>query len=197
MRIAIVKLGFRNLLLHKLRSFLTLLGMVLGVSSVIAMLAIGEGSKQEAIERIRQLGAANVIIRSIKPGSVPRTTKRVFRVRVSSRVRGCWSMVCSTATTTCSKATLPTVEKVVPIALIRKNAQHGRFRVANARVLGVTPAITRRSSASSSTAAVFLTPPDLHNTANVAVLERGPRNACSAMKIPSKNRCSWGRVRSA
>ena len=64
----IVKVGIKNLLLHKLRSLLTVLGVVLGVGSVISMLAIGEGSKREALEQIRKLGANNVIIRSIKPG---------------------------------------------------------------------------------------------------------------------------------
>ena len=54
-------------MLHKLRSFLTMLGTILGVGSVIAMLAIGEGSKRKAVEQIRQLGATNVIIRSVKP----------------------------------------------------------------------------------------------------------------------------------
>ncbi len=50
-----------------MRSILTLLGTILGVASVIAMLAIGEGSKQEALEQIRRLGASNVIVRSVKP----------------------------------------------------------------------------------------------------------------------------------
>ncbi|MBU6173873.1 MAG: ABC transporter permease, partial [Planctomycetes bacterium] len=57
---ATFRLAVRNLLLHKLRSVLTLLGTILGVASVIAMLSIGEGSKQEALEQIRRLGAANV-----------------------------------------------------------------------------------------------------------------------------------------
>ena len=61
------KSGIKNLLLHKLRSLLTVLGVILGVGSVIAMLAVGEGSKKEALERIRSLGANNVIIRSVKP----------------------------------------------------------------------------------------------------------------------------------
>ena len=68
------QLGVKNLLLHKLRSLLTVLGVILGVASVISMLAITEGSKREALERIRQLGANNVIIRSVKPnqsGSQP------------------------------------------------------------------------------------------------------------------------------
>ena len=50
-----LQLGIRNLLLHKLRSLLTMLGTILGVGSVIAMLAIGEGSKREAVEQIRKL----------------------------------------------------------------------------------------------------------------------------------------------
>ncbi|MHC4377947.1 MAG: ABC transporter permease, partial [Planctomycetota bacterium] len=39
-----IKLGVRSLLLHRLRSLLTTLGVLFGTSSVIAMLAIGEGA---------------------------------------------------------------------------------------------------------------------------------------------------------
>ena len=52
MRLNSLRLAVRNLLLHKLRSLLTMLGTILGVSSVIAMLAIGEGSKRHAVEQI-------------------------------------------------------------------------------------------------------------------------------------------------
>ena len=62
-----IKVAAKNLLLHKLRSLLALLGVILGVGSVIAMLAVGEGSKEDALERIRRLGASNVIIRSVTP----------------------------------------------------------------------------------------------------------------------------------
>ncbi len=62
-----VRLGISSLLLHKLRSFLTTLGVLFGVSSVIAMLAIAEGASVEAQEQIRQLGSRNVILRSVKP----------------------------------------------------------------------------------------------------------------------------------
>ena len=51
-----VKVGIKNLLLHKLRSLLTMLGVILGAGSVIAMLAIGEGSKREALEQDRAAG---------------------------------------------------------------------------------------------------------------------------------------------
>ena len=62
-----IRLGIKNLMLHKLRSLLTMLGVVFGVASVIAMLAVGEGASAEALERIRKLGSANIIISSVKP----------------------------------------------------------------------------------------------------------------------------------
>jgi ABC-type antimicrobial peptide transport system permease subunit len=42
--IRIVQIGVKSLLLHKMRSGLTMLGIIFGVCSVIAMLAIGEGA---------------------------------------------------------------------------------------------------------------------------------------------------------
>jgi putative ABC transport system permease protein len=171
MRFATLQLGLRNLLLHKLRSFLTLLGVVLGVSSVIAMLAIGEGSKREAVEQIRQLGAANVIIRSVKPGqddddesaTTSTTQQQNSQVLQYGLLYDDYDVL---------KATLPTVKRTVPIALVRKNAQHGRHRIANARVLGTTPEYLRIKSLSVRRGR-FLTPPDLDATANVAVLGAG------------------------
>src|SRR5437763_15086718 len=62
-----MRLGVRSLWLHRLRSLLTMLGIVFGVCSVIAMLAIGEGASHEAQEQIKNLGSQNIIVRSIKP----------------------------------------------------------------------------------------------------------------------------------
>jgi len=59
--------GIKSLMLYPLRSMLTVLGIIFGVCSVIAMLAIGEGQKQKAEEEIKKLGAINVIITSVKP----------------------------------------------------------------------------------------------------------------------------------
>src|SRR5262245_20896854 len=63
----VVRLGVKSLWLHKLRSMLTVLGIVFGVCSVIAMLAIGEGASFEAQEQIKNLGSQNIILRSVKP----------------------------------------------------------------------------------------------------------------------------------
>src|SRR5213594_2406270 len=62
-----VRLGFKSLWLHRLRSLLTVLGIVFGVCSVIAMLAIGEGASYQAQENIKSLGSQNIILRSVKP----------------------------------------------------------------------------------------------------------------------------------
>lgn len=62
-----LKLGVKSLWLHGLRSFLTVLGIVFGVCSVIAMLAIGEGASYEAQQQIRNLGSENILLHSVKP----------------------------------------------------------------------------------------------------------------------------------
>ncbi len=63
----VIKLGMRSIVEHKLRSFLTMLGIIFGVGSVIGMLAIGEGASHEAREQIRGMGSKNIILRSLKP----------------------------------------------------------------------------------------------------------------------------------
>jgi len=54
--------GFDNLRAHKLRSILTMMGMIFGVAAVIAMLSIGAGAQQQVIAFIEQLGVRNVIV---------------------------------------------------------------------------------------------------------------------------------------
>jgi putative ABC transport system permease protein len=62
-----MRLGLKTLWMHRLRSLLTVLGIVFGVCSVIAMLAIGEGASYEAQEQIAKLGSQNIILTSAKP----------------------------------------------------------------------------------------------------------------------------------
>ena len=62
-----VKLGLKSLWLHRLRSLLSMLGMIFGVCSVIAMLAIGEGASRAAQEIIARLGSTNLIIETVVP----------------------------------------------------------------------------------------------------------------------------------
>ena len=61
-----IRLAVRGLTDHKIRSFLTMLGIIFGVASVIAMLSIGEGAKREAIAKYQDLGVNNIIVREKK-----------------------------------------------------------------------------------------------------------------------------------
>src|ERR1043165_7592937 len=71
-----LRLALRSLWLHRLRSLLTVLGIVFGVCSVIAMLAIGEGASFEAQEQIKNLGSQNLILRSVKPPEEQKISER-------------------------------------------------------------------------------------------------------------------------
>lgn len=73
-------MGVRNLHLHKLRSLLTTLGIIFGVAAVIIMVAIGEGAKQAALEQLRQLGARNILVRSVPPPESNDAVGRTQRV---------------------------------------------------------------------------------------------------------------------
>jgi putative ABC transport system permease protein len=57
-----VELGVRNLMLHALRSMLTMLGMIFGVAAVVAMLSIGAGARQRVMAFIEQMGVHNLIV---------------------------------------------------------------------------------------------------------------------------------------
>ena len=70
----LIRDSLRNLIRHKVRSILTLLGVVFGVASVITMLAIGEGAQRTVLQEIQGLGLRNIIIDSIKPSDA--TTQR-------------------------------------------------------------------------------------------------------------------------
>ena len=61
-------LGLENLRAHKLRSLLTMLGMIFGVAAVVAMLSIGAGAQQEVMAFIEQLGVRNLIVEAREAG---------------------------------------------------------------------------------------------------------------------------------
>ena len=62
-----LRVGINSLFLHPLRSMLTILGIFVGVASVIWLLAISEGISREVQRQIEELGARNVILRSRMP----------------------------------------------------------------------------------------------------------------------------------
>lgn len=176
-----VRVGVKNLLLHKLRSLLTVLGVILGAGSVIAMLAIGEGSKREALEQIRRLGANNIIIRSVKPGdNGPEQDSSAGSASQQSMVLEYGLKYTDYERL---KATIPTLTGAVPISLITQPAYHEERNIPNARILGVTQDYQTVKSIRLRHGR-FISSPDNYNTANVAVLGAGAAQRLFQFKDP-------------
>ena len=63
----LLRLGVRSLLLHKLRSSLSILGVVFGVAAVVAMSSVGEGARRESLQQIAGLGIDSITVRGRAP----------------------------------------------------------------------------------------------------------------------------------
>jgi putative ABC transport system permease protein len=63
-----LKLGLENLRVHKLRSLLTMLGMIFGVAAVVSMMSIGAGAQQQVMAFIEDLGVRNLIVEAREAG---------------------------------------------------------------------------------------------------------------------------------
>ena len=123
-----ISLGIKTLMLHKLRSLLTMLGVVFGVGSVIAMLAVGEGASQEALDQIRKLGSRNIIIAAMKPAedegqSTTRSFLSVYGLTYDDERR--------------IRETFDAVERTVPVKMVRMEGRLGQ-RSLELRVVGTS-----------------------------------------------------------
>jgi putative ABC transport system permease protein len=127
-----VTLGVKNLLLHKLRSLLTMLGVVFGVSSVVAMLAIGEGASSEALEQIRQLGSHNILLASVKPAG----EETVSDTATQDSFVEIYGLTWDDARRI--RETVPSVRRLVPVKGQRQRARMNEVLV-DVRVLGINP----------------------------------------------------------
>jgi putative ABC transport system permease protein len=161
-----------------------MLGTILGVGSVISMLAIGEGSKREALEQIRQLGAANVIIRSVKPQDEGvETDTSTSNESTAEQATPILEYGLTYKDYERLQATLPTLRRAVPIALVRRHAQYTRNRLLNARILGTTPEFLEVKNLAIRRGR-FLTPTDIDVTANVTVLAAGAAEKLFSFEDP-------------
>jgi len=154
-----VRLGVGSLMLHKLRSMLTTLGVLFGVSSVIAMLAIGEGASKRAQDQIRALGSQNVILRSIKPREDFATGNQATRVVSYGLTNDDLTRVMKT---------FPGVKRVVPVREIPLEVRY-QDRALNPRVMSTLP-IYRDVTGRKISEGRFLTEADEQNVANVCVM---------------------------
>lgn len=118
-----VRLSIKSLLMHPLRSALTVLGIFIGVTSVIWLLAMGEGIGRMAEEQIASLGARNIIVRTIKPSS-DELEDGGYGLTRADYVR--------------LVATVPTLDITLPIRVLNREFRF-RTRHFDGRLVGCTP----------------------------------------------------------
>ena len=156
---AMVRMSLRSLLLHKLRSFLTILGLVFGVASVIIMLAIAEGAGLDAQRQIESLGINNVIVRSVKPTDEDRkqqTSERTLEYGLKfddlRRI----------------SQTISTVKKIAPFREFRYETRY-LDKMVEARLVGLEPDYAEANHLKMAEGR-FIEGSDLNSQANVCVL---------------------------
>ena len=161
-----IQFGVKNLLLQKLQSSLTILGIVFGIASVVAMLSIGEGASKQAMDQIKNLGSTNILLNAQKVGGDsaskarhgPSTTVYGLLYNDAERIQESFSKV----------------KRVAPVkAMVKKGHLHTRNE--ELRVVGTTVAwfdLVQRDII----AGRILTEQDMNSRANVAILtEYGAR----------------------
>ena len=153
-------LGLQNLWLHKLRSLLTALGIIIGVAAVVTIAGYGEGTKQAALADIRRLGATNIIVRSVQPpasgqvtgGGNQRLAKFGLLYRDLRRI----------------ETTVRPVSRIAVLKQVGNQVTRGR-RSSNAEVYGTEPELLETASLRVARGR-YLTEEDAKDLRNVAVV---------------------------
>src|SRR5262245_3715701 len=122
-----VRLGLRSLAGKPLRSGLTTLGIVLGVGSVIAMLAVGEGKKAQALKQFEDLGANTIVLKAKKPTDEPTVQKGVDQLAYGL-----------TRDDVARIQSIPTIVSISPTRDYKKTAWY-KSKKLEVRLVSVTP----------------------------------------------------------
>jgi ABC-type lipoprotein export system ATPase subunit/ABC-type antimicrobial peptide transport system permease subunit len=157
LRLRDVRVGIKTLLMHPLRSMLTVLGIFIGVASVIWLLAISEGIASKANAQIEELGAKNIIVMTSRPSTEELNGKRIYFYGLTEE--DCWLL----------KKNIPSVDLVIPY--YRTSGRE--FRYADRVLLGEINACTpeyRDLYSLKLKQGRFLVDQDVASAANVCVL---------------------------
>ena len=169
-------------MLYPLRSMLTVLGIIFGVCSVIAMLAIGEGQKQKAEEEIKKLGAINVIITSVKPTEQEVQGQRSgfvaeYGVKYEDAIR--------------IANTVPGVVRVLPEKIRREDVSFDQFVKKDRAIYGTSPFFLEFSQAEV-VVGRFLSEQDDVTKNNVCVISTTLASELFAYQNPLTNEIKCG-----
>ena len=114
LRLRDIRVGMKTLFMHPLRSMLTVLGIFIGVASVIWLLAISEGIASKANAQIQELGANNIIVTTRRPSSTETSGKKVYYYGLTEE--DCWHL----------QKNVPSVDLVIPF--YRRTGREFRYR---------------------------------------------------------------------
>ncbi|MBK7104740.1 MAG: ABC transporter permease [Ignavibacteriae bacterium] len=121
----LIRISLEGLNSNKLRTFLTMLGIIFGVASVISMVSIGEGARQETLEQIELLGSNNIIVK--KNSITEEENKKAF--------------FSSGLTLKDSEAILQICPYIKSITVQRENTEKAGYKskIIETKIIGTTP----------------------------------------------------------
>ena len=156
-----LRLSMHNILLHKVRSILTSLGIIFGVGSVIAMLAVSEGAKRAALEQIEAMGIDKIIVYSQKPppsGVDSQTSRSVQYAESYGLTQADYQNLMK----------MDNIDRITIVRNVRKNVLKGLERL-DVKLVAVTPDFLQ-DSGSEIELGRWLTTPDMINKQPVCVI---------------------------
>jgi putative ABC transport system permease protein len=151
-------LAVRSLWLHKLRSFLSVLGIIIGTGAVIILMAFGEGNMNDALEDIKRQGATNIMVRSVKPPDEGSTSRRNYVATYGLTYKDYERL-----------RTIGTVIRSVPMRVFQYEIRRLEYVMTNGRVVATTPEYSEVNKLQL-VSGRFLTEDDGYLMRNIAVL---------------------------
>jgi len=154
------KEALKGLAGHKVRAFLSALGILFGVGSVVAVVSVSAGAREQILRQLRAMGASNVMVRSLRSSGDLEKWKR-------ARARTGGGLTVREADYFASRCEL--IDSYCPVKKLSARAKHGDLSVGG-EVVAVRPAFLDTSGFSLS-AGRFLSPLDERLARRVCVLE--------------------------
>ncbi|MCX8010056.1 MAG: ABC transporter permease [Ignavibacteria bacterium] len=155
---------------NKLRSALTMLGIIFGVAAVIAMMSIGEGAKQETLQQIELLGTNNIII------------KKVTLTEASGETKASFSPGLTLSDAKAIKEINPFISLITPIREMNANVTY-RSTILQTRIVGTTPEYLETFN-SKLTYGSFIKSFQINDRANVCVIGSGVKEKLFKFENP-------------
>lgn len=129
----LIKMAFSSVLANKMRSFLTMLGIIIGITSVIALVGMGQGTKQDVASKISSLGTNLITVNIMGRRSITVTSSELSDLKKKPGIKDIAPSASQQNATvksqSSSKSTTASIEGCVPSsATIRKlGVTSGRF----------------------------------------------------------------------